>query len=296
MDWDKLRIFHAAAEAGSFTHAGENLNMSQSAVSRQVSALESEVGVPLFHRHARGLILTEQGEMLFRTTNDVQFKLDAVQARLTESHGKPTGTLRVTTTVALGSTWLTERVPEFLDQHPTVNLHLVFDDGELDLNMRKADVAIRLSQPVQPDLIQRRLFTVHYHVFASPAYIAKRGEPTSLADLDNHRIVTFGVPVPPGIRDVNWLEIAGRSIRDPREPALKINNIYGIKKAVERGAGVAILPDYMIEPDSTLVRLLVEEEVPTFDTYFTYPAELKNSARVHAFRDFLLSKAQNWSY
>ena len=296
MDWDKLRIFHAAAEAGSFTHAGENLNMSQSAVSRQVSALESEVGVPLFHRHARGLILTEQGEMLFRTTNDVQFKLDAVQARLTESHGKPTGTLRVTTTVALGSTWLTERVPEFLDQHPTVNLHLVFDDGELDLNMRKADVAIRLSQPVQPDLIQRRLFTVHYHVFASPAYIAKRGEPTSLADLDSHRIVTFGVPVPPGIRDVNWLEIAGRSIRDPREPALKINNIYGIKKAVERGAGVAILPDYMIEPDSTLVRLLVEEEVPTFDTYFTYPAELKNSARVHAFRDFLLSKAQNWSY
>lgn len=148
MDWDKLRIFHAAAEAGSFTHAGENLNMSQSAVSRQVSALEAEVGVPLFHRHARGLILTEQGEMLFRTTSDVQIKLDAVQARLIESHGKPSGTLRVTTTVALGSTWLTERVQEFLDRYPAVNLHLILDDGELDLNMRKADVAIRLSQPV----------------------------------------------------------------------------------------------------------------------------------------------------
>jgi DNA-binding transcriptional LysR family regulator len=296
MDWDKLRIFHAAAEAGSFTHAGEALNMSQSAVSRQVSALETDLGVPLFHRHARGLILTEQGELLFRASNDVLLKLDTVRARLTETKDKPSGTLRVTTTVALGSTWLTERVQEFLDRYPTVNLHLVLDDGELDLNMRQADVAIRLRQPIQPDLIQRRLFTVHYHVFAAPAYVAKHGEPKTIADLDHHRIVTFGVPVPPGIRDVNWLEIAGRDADQPREPALKINNIYAIKKAVERGAGVAILPDYMIEPDSILVRLLADAPVPTFDTFFTYPAELKNSARVHVFRDFLLSKAQNWTY
>ena len=296
MDWDKLRIFHAAAEAGSFTHAGENLSMSQSAVSRQVSALEAEVGVPLFHRHARGLILTEQGEILYRTTSDVQLKLDAVQARLVESHGKPSGTLRVTTTVALGSTWLTDRVHEFLDRYPMVNLQLVLDDGELDLNMRKADVAIRLSQPVQPDLIQRRLFTVHYHMYAAPSYLETYGEPQALTDLDAHRIVTFGIPVPPGIRDVNWLEIAGRDTGNPREPALKINNIFAIKKAVEHGAGVAILPDYMIEPGSKLVRLLADADVPTFDTYFTYPAELRNSARVHAFRDFLLSKAQSWSY
>ena len=296
MDWDKLRIFHAAAEAGSFTHAGDALNMSQSAVSRQVSALESDLGVPLFHRHARGLILTEQGELLFRTANDVLLKLDAVQTRLTESKDTPSGTLRVTTTVGLGSTWLTERVQEFLDHYPDVRLHLILDDGELDLNMRQADVAIRLRQPIQPDLIQRRLFTVHYHVFAAPAYVAKYGEPKTIADLDKHRIVTFGVPVPPGIRDVNWLEIAGRDTDNPREPALKINNIYAIKKAVERGAGIAILPDYMIEPDSPLIQLLSDAEVPTFDTYFTYPAELKNSARVHVFRDFLLSKAQNWSY
>ena len=296
MDWDKLRIFHAAAEAGSFTHAGESLNMSQSAVSRQVSALESEIGSPLFHRHARGLILTEQGELLFRTANEVMLKLDAVQARLIESNEKPSGTLRVTTTVALGSTWLTDRVQEFLDHYPAVNLHLILDDGELDLNMRKADVAIRLGQPVQPDLIQRRLFTVHYHVFASPAYLAKAGEPKTISDLDKHRIVTFGVPVPPGIRDVNWLEVAGRESHEPREPALKINNIFAIKKAVERGAGIAILPDYMIEPDSKLVRLLADAAVPHFDTYFTYPAELKNSARVHVFRDFLLSNAQNWAY
>jgi DNA-binding transcriptional LysR family regulator len=161
MDWDKLRIFHAAAQAGSFTHAGERLNMSQSAVSRQVSALEHDLGVALFHRHARGLILTEQGEHLFAAANEVLIKLEAVRSTLTESSEKPTGILRITTTVGIGSTWLTERIHEFCELYPAVSVRLILDDGELDLAMRQADVALRLRQPVQPDLIQRKLFTVH---------------------------------------------------------------------------------------------------------------------------------------
>jgi DNA-binding transcriptional LysR family regulator len=297
MDWDKLRIFHAAAQAGSFTHAGETLNMSQSAVSRQVSALEADLGVSLFHRHARGLILTEQGDLLFRAANDVMTKLDTVKAHLTETKDKPSGTLRVTTTVGLGSTWLTERVQEFLDQYPDVNLHLVLDDGELDLNMRQADVAIRLRQPVQPDLIQRRLFTVHYHVFAAPAYIAKYGEPKTIADVDKHRIVTFGVPVPQYLKNLNLLEVLGRDPADPRVPILRINNLLSIKNAIARGIGIAVLPDYMVGKGSALERLqLPEAEVPSFSTYFVYPAELKNSARVHVFRDVHVSKAQNWTF
>ena len=296
MDWDKLRIFQAAAQAGSFTHAGEALNMSQSAVSRQVSALEQDLGVSLFHRHARGLILTEQGELLYRTANDVLLKLDAVRSRLTESAETPSGTLRITTTVGLGSTWLTERIHEFLDLYPSIRLHLILDDQELDLAMREADVAIRLRQPIQADLIQRRLFTVHMHLYAAPSYVKRFGDLRSLEDLDQHRIVTFGVPVPPNIRDVNWLEVAGRTPDKPREPAVRINNLYAIKAAVERGAGIAVLPDYMVGADSPLMKLLPEAEVPSFDTYFTYPAELKNSARVHVFRDFLLAKVQNWTY
>ena len=80
MDWDKLRVFQAAAEAGSFTHAGERLHLSQSAVSRQISSLEESLNVALFHRHARGLILTEQGEVLLSTTKDVFTKLSATEA------------------------------------------------------------------------------------------------------------------------------------------------------------------------------------------------------------------------
>ena len=95
MDWDKLRVFQAAAEAGSFTHAGERLHLSQSAVSRQISSLEESLNVALFHRHARGLILTEQGEVLLSTTKDVFTKLSATEALISEGRERPKGNLRV---------------------------------------------------------------------------------------------------------------------------------------------------------------------------------------------------------
>ena len=89
MDWDKLRIFHAVAEAGSFTHAGEALNLSQSAISRQISGLEQSLNIVLFHRHARGLKLTEHGEDLYLTAHDVFHKVAMTEARLTESKERP---------------------------------------------------------------------------------------------------------------------------------------------------------------------------------------------------------------
>src|SRR6186713_2256638 len=186
MDWDKLKVFHAAAEAGSFTHAGEQLGLSQSAVSRQVSALEQELSVSLFHRHARGLILTEQGDLLFRTAHDVFMKLEAARAKLTDSKERPNGDLKVTTTAGIGVNWLTPRLGEFLDLYPDIRITLIVTDEELDLSMREADVAIRLRQPQQPDLIQRKLFTVHFHLYASPAYVGKFGRPASMDELRNH--------------------------------------------------------------------------------------------------------------
>ncbi len=296
LDWDKLRIFHAAAQAGSFTHAGDVLNMSQSAVSRQVSALEHDLKIPLFHRHARGLLLTEQGEVLYRTAREVFMKLESVQTRLTDSREKPSGTLRITTTVGLGSTWLTKRLNEFIDLYPEMELRLIFDDDELDLGMREADVAIRLRKPTQPDLIQRKLFTVHFHLYASPAYIQRFGAPKSVADLDNHRLVTFGEHAPAYLRDMNWMETAGLPQGEIRRCVLRINNVVAIRRAVERGIGIAMLPDYINEEGSGLVQLMPEAEVPSFDTYFVYPSELKNTARVTAFRDFLLSKAERWTF
>jgi DNA-binding transcriptional LysR family regulator len=296
LDWDKLRVFHAAAEAGSFTHAAEALRLSQSAISRQVSALEQDVGVALFHRHARGLVLTEQGEILYKTAHEVLMKLETVRARLTEAKDRPSGQLRVSTTVGLGSGWLTERVQEFLDLYPEIQLQLILANEELDLTMRQADCAIRLRQPQQPDLIQRKLFTVHFHLFASPAYVAKYGKPRAIEELDRHRIVTFGEQVPHHLADMNWLETAGRPEGSKRIATLQINNIMSIKMAVQRGAGIAMLPDYAVDKDSGLVQIMPETEVPSFDTYFCYPDAMKNQVKLHVFRDFLIAKARSWAF
>jgi DNA-binding transcriptional LysR family regulator len=296
MDWDKLRIFHAAAQAGSFTRAGDILNMSQSAVSRQVSALEQELGTPLFHRHARGLILTEEGELLMRAARDIMLKLESVRGQLVDARGKPTGTLRVTTTVGLGSTWLTSRVNEFLDLYPGIHLELLLDDSELDVAMRQADVAIRLRAPTQADLIQRKLFTVHFHVYASPAYIKRFGHPKTMTDIDAHRIVVFGENAPTYLKEMNWLTTAGREPGDPRQAVLSVNSVVAIRNAVMNGVGIAMLPDYLVTADTDLVIVLGDYEVPSFDCFFVYPEELKASARVTVFRDFLIANARRWAY
>ena len=295
MDWDKLKIFHAAAEAGSFTHAGEALGLSQSAVSRQVSALEQELHVPLFHRHARGLILTEQGELLFRTAHDVFVRLEAARSELTDSRDRPNGELRVTTTIGLGTDWLTPRLGEFGDKYPNIRLTLIFTDEELDLAMREADVALRMRQPVQADLVQRRLFTVHFHAYATTDYLKEHGQPRSYEDLERHRIISFGGGVPSWLLNTNWLEVAGRDGREPRRPWIRVNNILALKQAVELGFGIAMLPDYMADQNSNLVQLFPDAS-PGLDAYFVYPQELKTVARVQAFRDFLVSKASRWPH
>jgi DNA-binding transcriptional LysR family regulator len=290
MDWDKLRIFHAVAEAGSFTHAGDSLNLSQSAVSRQISALEDSLRTPLFHRHARGLILTEQGELLYRTVRDVFLKLAAAEAQISESKEKPSGLLRVTTPVALGSVWLAPRLKEFVELYPDINLNLLVDDAELDLGMREADCAIRTTTPRQPDLVQRHLLTIHVHVFASPAYLKKFGVPKTAADLDTHKIIVYGEDPRPPFPGVNWLLEAGTKPGHRRLPALMVNNIYAILRAVENGIGIAAFPDYMAHESTKIVQVLPELEGPTYEAYFVYPEELRNSKRIAVFRDFLVRK------
>ena len=235
MDWDKLKVFHAAAEAGSFTHAGEQLGLSQSAVSRQVSALEQELSAPLFHRHARGLILTEQGELLYRTAHEVFMKLEAARTKLTDSREKPHGELKVQTTVGLGVHWLTPRLGEFLELYPDIRITLLTTEAELDLAMREADVAIRLRIPTQPDLIQRKLFTMHFHAYASPEYLKRFGTPRSHEELDNHRLLVLGgSTVPTHLRSSGWLIDAGRNGKGPRTPYLTINNVLGLLRACQR--------------------------------------------------------------
>ena len=291
MDWDKLRVFHAVAEAGSFTHAGDTLNLSQSAVSRQISALEENLQVPLFHRHARGLILTEQGESLNRTVREVFAKLAMTEALLTESKEKAAGRLKVTTTVGFGTTWLAPRLRDFLEKFPDITMSLLLDDSELDLAMREADVAIRMHAPKQPDLVQRHLFQIHWVTVAAQTYVEKHGVPERAEDLDDHKLILFG-PYRPPVPDINWLAEAGKRPGSPRRALLEVNSLYAMATAVRSGLGIGALPNWMTDEIDGLVKVLPELKAPKVDVFFVYPEELRNSKRVAVFRDFLLARLQ----
>jgi DNA-binding transcriptional LysR family regulator len=296
MDWDKLRIFHAAAEAGSFTHAGEALRMSQSAVSRQVSALEKDLKVALFHRHARGLVLTEQGEMLFGTASEIMSKLSTAEMLLTDTTTKPSGDLRVTAPIGLGTVWITQRLREFFELYPEIRIELVLSDEQIAIAMRAADVAIWTAEPQQGELIRRRLFTMKIHAYASAQYIRRYGAPQTVDALDDHPIISYSGTPAPHLSAIRWLEIAGLDGKPRRKPTFSANSVIAMKYAIRAGIGIGLIPDYLTEEDNELVPVLREADLPTVSIYFVFPEELRTAKKVQVFRDFLVSKARQWKF
>jgi len=294
MDWDKLRIFHAAAEAGSFTHAGDALRMSQSAVSRQVSALERDLGVALFHRHARGLVLTEQGEMLYRTATEVLNKLQTAEMLLSDTTTKPTGDLRITAPVGLGTVWVTQRVREFMELYPDIRVEMVLNDEQIDISMREADVAIWTREPEHAELIRRPLFTMRVRAYASTQYVRKYGVPQSLDDLDRHRFVSYSGTPALHLLAIRALETIGRDGKEPRVPVFRANSVVALKYAVRAGIGVGLIPDYLTEDDTDLVTILEDVQFPKIPIIFVYPEELRTTKKVQVLRDFLVSRARSW--
>ena len=292
MDWDKLRIFHKVAEVGSLTHAGDDLHLSQSAVSRQIKALEESLDVTLFHRHARGLILTEQGELLFNATKTMSKDLDAAAARIRDSKDDVVGELRVTTTTGFGTLWLTRRLGRLLDDYPDLKVDLILKERVLDLPMREADVAIRMKEPSQADLVRRRLMDVKMQLFATQDYLDKKGVPKTKADLKDHRLLTQSVESPQPSASATW----SGSLMNMEDPAsyIIINSYFGVLQAVIHGLGIGVLPDYLKIEVPDLVRVLPDEESAPVPVFLAYPEELRHSKRVAAFRDFVLEEIQEY--
>ena len=296
MDWDKLKIFHTVAEAGSFTNASSLLNLSQSAISRQIQALENDLKVQLFERHARGLVLTENGEYLFKSAHEVISRLKDVESNLSGEKDKLHGKLAVTTVVSFGTTWLTPRIKEFMDLHPGIRVELIFDDKELDLSTREADVAIRMRRPKQLNYIQKKFVNFNYHIYGSNQYLEKNGYPKTIKDLDNHKFITYGRGAPSPVYNPDWVVKLGAKEGKKRKSIMKVNSVYGLLLAVQSGVGLAALPDYIVHNVPNLTKVLPDESGKPTETHFVYPASLKNAARLTAFRNFLFSKMNEWKF
>lgn len=287
MDWDKLRIFHAVADKGSLTHAGEVLHLSQSAVSRQVRALEESLSATLFHRHARGLILTEQGELLFDATQAMVKRLDATAARIRNSEDEVFGELRVTTTTGFGTLWLAPRLPALYKKYPSLKIDLMLEERVLDLPMREADVAIRMKEPSQADLIRKRLMNIRMRLYASPQYLAESGTPETMDDFTQHRLISQHAGTPQVAAGANLVsELMSHDIPS----TLTVNNYFGVLQAVLNHLGIGVLPDYITEDFPHLVRVLPDVESTEVPVFLAYPEELRHSKRVSAFRDFVLEE------
>ena len=296
MDWDKLKIFHAVAEAGSFTNATINLNLSQSAISRQIQSLEQDLKVQLFERHARGLTLTENGEYVYKTAHEVISKLKEVETTLSDKKDKPTGKLTVTTFVSFGTTWLTPRIQEFMQLNPEIEIELIFDDKELDLSTRQADIGIWARRPKQLNYIQRKLIDINYHIYGSPKYLEKYGYPKTINDLNKHKFISFGKGAPSPVFNPDWALKLGMKDNKKRKSCMKVNSVYGLLLAVQSGVGLAALPDYLTVKQPDIVKVLPNVEGPITEAHFVYPQSLKNVARVQAFRNFLYSKISEWEF
>lgn len=289
MDWDKLRIFKAVADAGSFTHAGDILNLSQSAISRQISTLEKSLGLVLFHRHARGLVLTEQGEMLLNTTREVFERLERVQTQLRDSRALPEGPLRLTTVEFIASTWLIPQIPAFRALYPKIEFTLLLDDRIYDLNRREADVAIRLHKVENNDLIEQHMTSINFSLCASKDYLARHGIPKKPIDFHDHLIIGYPRNAHTPFRKPNWtINSLGIEI-DNNPNILLINSMHARYSAVKDGVGISVLPQYIVYQDDDIEVLMPDLKIPSVDMYFVYPQERRHSKRIKVLQDFLFS-------
>lgn len=288
MDWDKLRVFHAVAIAGSFTKATETLNISQSAISRQINILEEELGIPLFTRVARGLVLTGEGKALNETVSSVFAKLAMTEASIMELKNYPRGHIQVATTLAFGSLWLAPRIQEFMDQYPEVFVNLLLKDEEIDLNMREADIGITALPINSPDYIQSEPVSYRFRIYASRSYLEKYGTPQKPEDLDHHRLIVFGKEMPHLYSNLDWLLKVGA--QKPRVPYLVINSGQAIYEATRSGLGISGLHKYMVGDDPEMVEILPDILGITVYRYVVYPSHLANLKRISVFVNFLLKK------
>ena len=294
MDWDKLKIFYAVAEAGSFTRATINLNLSQSAISRQIQSLEEDLKVQLFERHARGLTLTENGEYVFKTAHEVISKLKDVETSLADQKNKPTGKLTITTVRSFGTHWLTPRIQEFMQLNPNIEVELIFDDEELDLSTRQADIGIFMRRPKQLNYIQSKLVDINYYIYGSTKYLDKYGIPKTINDLNKHRFISFGKGAPSPVFNPDWALRLGVKDNKKRKSIMKVNSVMGLLLAVESGVGLAALPEYLVSSSTNVIKVLPNSAGPITEAHFVYPQSLKKIARVQAFRNFLYSKIGDW--
>lgn len=286
MGWAHIPTFVEVVRQGSFTKAAALLDLPKSTVSRHVSALEAALGVALLVRTTRRLRLTEEGERFYRGVATAIEAVEDTARALAEEQEEPRGQLRLT--VLRDYEALPEIMHEYLRRHPDVSLDINVTGEVRDLIGAGYDLGIRAGRLSDSSLIARKVRSVHFGVFASPEYLAKRAEPQSVAALADHDCVLFrpvggvgnwSLQGPNGVEEV---QVHGR---------LSVDDLFVVRGAVMEGIGIALLPESMVDGHNPrLTRLLPEYFVPAGALHIVYPASRHVPAKVRAFRDLVLAR------
>jgi DNA-binding transcriptional LysR family regulator len=294
MKWDRLRLFNIVAQTRNITEASYILQMSQSALSRQMKALEHELGVKLFLRNSDGITLTKAGIRLYSSVQVLASDISKTHNQLLQDMDVPSGRLNVTATNAFGALWVAPRMSKFKIAYPEISVALSLRDSEPRVTNFNSDVEVRMTPSSSQDDVQIKLADCRYKIFASKDYLKVNGLPKTTKDLDDHKIISYGEDAQPPIdrHRLNWLLTIGKENKRPRKPILEVSSIYGIAKATEVGMGIASLPDWMEFEMIELIEILPQLEGPKMSISLCYNYELRNDSRIKAFKDFMLQEAE----
>lgn len=288
MDWNKLRTFYHVANAGSFSKAAEYLNITQSALSRQIIDLEAGLKKQLFYRRSRGLELTKQGEILYESAKKMFAEIEASISLLVEEDSEPKGLLKICTTPNITSQWIKFYLSDFLKKYPDIRVAVIGVQDPTDYMLAQADISITTRKTTGPDFIQKVLTSVNLKMYASPEYLNKYGTPLKVEDLDHHRLLTYGDYLLHPYSNINWILRIGCPHGVIRDPYMQINSIQGLKTMAEEGFGIITLSEQNPSlQESNLVPVLPDVKGPEIETYLIYPMQLKNSKRVQVFKEFV---------
>ncbi len=290
MDWDKLRVFHAVAVAGGFTHAEEILHISHSSISRHVNQLERDLKATLFHRHPRGIHLTGAGEMLFEAVKDIYSKLDHTQNRIIDSSNMPRGPLRIALAYGFGGVWITQQIKGFCEAYPEMEIHLLYQEKMADLSMGEADIGIRTVKADHGDLIYTPFMNFRYGFYAAKEYLDKKGTPKKIEDFVHHDMLALDLTSELPVRYFNWyLKYKDMNIN----PILYVNSAYAMYLAIQNGMGIGVISGLMSYNEKNVKEVKIESE-SHFDlqSYFAYPVELRKTERVRVFIEYMTQKAR----
>lgn len=285
--FDDLQAFVRVVESGSFSEAARRLGLSKSMVSRQVSALEADLGVRLLHRTTRSLSPTEAGRAYLERCQRILADLDEANLMVSRLQAVPRGSLRVTAPLSFGIGHLATALPGFLERYPEIELDMNMTDRHVDLVDEGWDVAVRIGRLADSSLIARRLAPIRRVVCAAPAYLERRGVPRVPADLAGHDCLSHSAVNPWEWRfsaldgQVLSVEIRGRFHAD---------NGDVLRVMALAAQGLAFLPTFFVGDDIRAGRLVpvLEEFVPLdVALHAVYPHNRHLSPKVRAFVDYL---------